>query len=129
MNGIEGDIIESGRNGIRIHGGRQEDQISGQWKTKNSPKLNKTRGCLRAFDTDMAAFKQITDDLTDNDPLDFGGKVTIKNDLKQKRINLGIPYKAGSTKTTYEAPDEDASDEEKQNFQSFVSRLLNQFSK
>ena len=54
-----GEIEESGRDAIRIHGGRQEvyDSKTGKWTPSDSPELKKTNGCLRAFDTDMSAFK------------------------------------------------------------------------
>jgi len=127
MDGESGDIITSGRSEIRIHGGRQEvyDETTGKWEPVDNPKLSKTRGCLRAYDTDMAEFKNAIDNLMGNDPEEFGGKVTIKNDLKQKKEWRGVPYKSNVTKTTYHAPGEDASDEEKQNWNSLVNSILN----
>jgi len=96
MDGESGDIITSGRSEIRIHGGRQEvyNETTGKWEPVDNPKLSKTRGCLRAYDTDMAEFKNAIDNLMGNDPEEFGGKVTIKNDLKQKKEWRGVPYKS-----------------------------------
>jgi len=78
-----GEIEESGRGDIRIHGGRQEvyDAKSGKWIPVENPELIKTKGCLRAFDSDMAAFKNTTDNLQKNDSQEMPGKVTITDDL------------------------------------------------
>jgi len=84
MIGASGEIIATKRSGIRIHGGGQETYNSktGKWISNAIPILKKTNGCLRAFDTDMAAFKQITDDLQGNDELEMPGQVTIIDDLE-----------------------------------------------
>jgi RHS repeat-associated protein len=89
-----GEIEESGRDAIRIHGGRQEvyDSKTGKWTPADSPKLKKTHGCLRAFDTDMAAFKKITDNLQKTDSKEIPGQVTISADLDK----LGTPTKTES---------------------------------
>ena len=78
-----GEIEESGRDAIRIHGGRQEvyDSKTGKWTPSDSPELKKTNGCLRAFDTDMSAFKKITDNLQKTDSKEIPGQVTITDDL------------------------------------------------
>jgi hypothetical protein len=111
---------------IRIHGGQQEDELT--WEPLDNPKLKETNGCLRAWDEDMANFKDITDNLTANDPLDRPGKVTILADFKPKKSKtwMGVPYKSNITKTTYNAPGKDASDEEKENWNNLVNRLLHQ---
>jgi len=86
-----GEIEESGRDAIRIHGGRQEvyDSKTGKWTPSDSPELKKTNGCLRAFDTDMSAFKKITDNLQKTDSKEIPGQVTITDDLDK----LGSPTK------------------------------------
>ncbi|MFH1296404.1 MAG: RHS repeat-associated core domain-containing protein [Bacteroidota bacterium] len=129
MNEESGEIIQSGRKYIRIHGGRQETYIetTKTWEAVDEPTLEKTWGCLRAFDTDMSEFKSIIDNLMTNDSEEFGGKVTVKGDLKQKKSWMGVPYKSNVTKTTYHAPGEDASDEEKQNWNNLVNSILYQF--
>ena len=125
MNEESGEIIKSGRDLIRIHGGQQEiyNEITKTWETVDKPTLVKTGGCLRALDADMAKFKSITDNLMSNDSEEFGGKVTIKGNLKQKTTWKGVPYKEN---TTYHAPGENASDEEKQNWNSWVNSILKQ---
>jgi len=81
MNPESGEIKKSGRDGIRIHGGRQENQSKdGKWKKRDNPKLNKTEGCLRAYDDDMKEFKEITDGLQSSDKFEKPGKVHVKDD-------------------------------------------------
>lgn len=64
MVGESGEIATSAsnRDGIRIHGGRQEtyNATTGEWTANANPTLARTNGCLRAFDTDMATFQQTT---------------------------------------------------------------------
>jgi len=47
-----GEIIESGRSLIRIHGGRQEeyDDKTGEWKRIDNATLKKTHRCMRTSD-------------------------------------------------------------------------------
>ena len=81
MNPESGEIKKSGRDGIRIHGGRQENRSKdGKWEKIDNPQLKKTEGCLRAFDDDMKEFKKTTDDLQSSDKLEKPGKVHIKDD-------------------------------------------------
>ena len=62
MQGLSGEITESGRSAIRIHGGRQEYKASdGKYYNVTSPVLIKTYGCLRAYDQDIKRFKEIVD--------------------------------------------------------------------
>jgi RHS repeat-associated protein len=113
-----GEINESERWNIWIHGGRQEDE-------DDNPELVKTHGCLRANDKSMSEFKTITDNLMANDPEELGGVVSVKNDLKAGKSWKGTPYKSDQTKTTYYAPGEDASEEEKKTWNNLVNSLLN----
>ena len=79
-----GEIVESGRNDIRIHGGRQEIQNQdGTWQRKDNAKLEKTMGCLRASDDDMKTFKTYTDHLESTDEQETPGKVFVKDDIEQ----------------------------------------------
>ena len=81
--GESGEIIDSGRDLIRIHGGRQEvyNRETGEWEQAKSTRLKKTKGCLRCFDSDILTLKSITDALQEDDSEEKGGKVTIINDL------------------------------------------------
>ena len=81
----KGEIVESGRDLIRIHGGRQEsyNSHSKRWEKDKTPQLNKTEGCLRAFDDDMKKFKQLTDNLEKNNPTEKPEKVYILDDLDE----------------------------------------------
>lgn len=74
----------------------------------------------------MANFKREIDKITSNDPFEYGGKVTIKGDLKKKVSWKGVPYKSDDKSTTYYAPGDDASDEEKENWNKLVNSILNQ---
>ena len=83
-----GEIVESGRNDIRIHGGRQEIQNQdGTWQRKENAKLEKTMGCLRASDEDMKTFKTYTDYLESTDSQEVPGKVFVKDDIEQYNKN------------------------------------------
>ena len=78
-----GEITESGRNEIRIHGGRQEIQNpDGTWHRKENAKLEKTFGCLRAYDEDMKTFKTFTNHLESTDDKEIPGKVFVKDDFE-----------------------------------------------
>jgi hypothetical protein len=80
--------VESGRNDIRIHGGRQEIQNQdGTWQRKENAKLEKTMGCLRASDEDMKTFKTYTDYLESTDSQEVPGKVFVKDDIEQYNKN------------------------------------------
>ena len=90
MNPKSGEIIESGRDNIRIHGGRQEVKMqNGDWQRKEGAKLAKTYGCLRASDDDMKTFKTYTDHLEATDKLETPGQVIVKDDIEEykKRKN------------------------------------------
>lgn len=90
-----GEIVKSGRDAIRIHGGRQEkyDKKTGKWTPIDKPELKKTHGCLRAFDVDMKQFKNITDNLEKNDIKEFGGKVTVEAaDKTEEKSEVEIRY-------------------------------------
>ena len=79
-----GEIKESGRDLIRIHGGRQEIQTEdGKWVKKEKPELKKTDGCLRAYDEDVKKFKEITDDLQKTDNLEKPGNVNVLGDYDE----------------------------------------------
>ena len=87
MNPESGEIVESGRDNIRIHGGRQEKKNpDGSW-SKNYTGLKKTYGCLRASDEDMKTFKAFTDYLESTDDLEKAGKVIVKDDIEQYNKN------------------------------------------
>ena len=93
LNGESGEIQESGRSEIRIHGGRQEiyDEKTDKWVPVKDPKLKKTHGCMRCFDSEIKKMKEITDNLEKNDPNEFGGKLTIVDDLVEKNGAYVIP--------------------------------------
>ena len=82
-----GEIVESGRNDIRMHGGRQEKKNpDGTWSKKYTG-LKKTYGCLRASDEYMKTFKAFTDYLESTDDLEKAGKVIVKDDIEQYNKN------------------------------------------
>ncbi len=88
-----GEILESGRSDIRIHGGRQEtyNASTGKWEVNDNPVLKKTHGCLRTYDSSIKQMKEITDALENADPEEFGGTVTIIDDLIEKDGRYEIP--------------------------------------
>ncbi len=74
------------------------------WILSDSPELKKARGCLRAFDTDMSAFKKITDNLQETDSKEVPGQVTISAELDK----LGAPTTTeviNGVNVQYYAPD------------------------
>jgi RHS repeat-associated protein len=99
LNGKSGEIKDSGRDLIRIHGGRQEVFKNGRWIPNPNPSLNPTQGCLRAYDSDMVSLKEIVDGIMDEDPEEYGGELNIVDDLQF----VPAPYKNGCQ---YAIPDE-----------------------
>lgn len=95
LNPESGEIKESGRSNIRIHGGRQETYNSEtkQWESVDNPELKKTHGCLRVYESDVVDLKTITDNLQKNDLLEKGGKLTIVDDLIEKNGQYSLPEK------------------------------------
>ena len=71
------------RNGIYVHGGRQEGKYKGR------PNLMSTHGCMRINDMDMQKLKDITTSLEQNDPLETKGYLTFTDDLNSP-INYSI---------------------------------------
>ena len=82
-----GEVVDADRSGIWIHGGRQEtlmlnsDGVTYEWTRDENPELSHTHGCMRAFDSDLAELKAITDNLEATDPNEAPGTVTVTNDL------------------------------------------------
>lgn len=105
MNPESGEIVNTGRDGIRIHGGRQEvnNAEAGTWSPVSNPSLKRTEGCLRAFDTDMATLKETTVGLQTNDSKEYPGKVTIIDDL-QKALVPASNTNMIEVKTIYQVP-------------------------
>ncbi|MDY0083090.1 MAG: L,D-transpeptidase, partial [Ignavibacteriaceae bacterium] len=111
-----GEACESGRTEFRMHGGRQ-----GENDTKQEPDepLQKTNGCIRMYDDDIANMKTITDGLMENDTEEVGGQVTVVNDLVQEN-NTG-DNNSVEINVTYNVPQE-----EKGYWENYVSNLLNE---
>lgn len=104
--GESGEIKKSGRSAIRIHGGRQEEysNVSKSWTKIKAPKLKKTNGCLRAFDDDVKNLKKKTDELQKNNSKEVGGKLTVIDDLVEKKGSYVLPgTKQVQNKTNTEA--------------------------
>ena len=105
MEGVSGEIIDSNRSGIRIHGGRQEIEKDGVFINDPNAGLKKTLGCLRAYDSDMNLFKIITDNLTNNDSQESPGNVVVLDDL----IGVTVPSSSDNfveVKVEYSVPDD-----------------------
>ena len=85
-----GQIIESKRSLIRIHGGRQEDYESDPYTALQNPVLKKTNGCLRAYDSDMKTLKEHTDILAKEKKLK-PGKLYVNDDLVKTNDGYEIP--------------------------------------
>jgi len=77
-----GEIAESARIWIRLHGGRQGENDTRQ--EPNEP-LQKTEGCIRCYDDDILNMKQLSELLEANDPLEAPGTVTVVDDMQEYR--------------------------------------------
>jgi|GEM_PF-2927880 len=121
MSPESGEIVDSGRDQIRIHGGRQEvyNKKTKKWEAVSNPQLKKTFGCLRTYDSDMVTFKQITDNLQANDSEEIPGQVTIIDDL-EKRVTPASDDNTVEVEITYQVPAA-----ELEYWQHFVNNLLN----
>ncbi|MCF2875875.1 RHS repeat-associated core domain-containing protein, partial [Tenacibaculum sp. Cn5-1] len=78
-----GEIKKSGRSLIRVHGGRQEfyNKKTGKWQKVSNPKLKKTEGCIRCYDSDILTLKTLIDQLMGDDPDEYGGVLKVIDDL------------------------------------------------
>ena len=99
LNPESGEAEESGRKEFRMHGGRQSED---DWEQEPDEPLQKTNGCIRMYDDDIADMKTITDELMANDPEEVGGQVEVINDLKQN-TNAGKDNYV-EINTTYSVP-------------------------
>jgi RHS repeat-associated protein len=70
------------RNGIHLHGGRQElyNKKTGKWEKKKNAGLWNTGGCMRVKDEDIAAMHEITQELEANDETEKSGKFKVTDD-------------------------------------------------
>ena len=93
LNGQAGEIIASSRTAIRVHGGRQESGTASQ--------LEKTHGCLRAYDNTMKTLKEAVDQLEAEDPEEKGGTLTVVDDLT---VIDGVPVIPNDTTWPMGAP-------------------------
>jgi RHS repeat-associated protein len=109
MVGLSGEIVDSGRDLIRIHGGQQEvyDSSTDTWIPIANAELKKTNGCLRAYDEDMVKFKEITDELEAKDAEEAPGQVTIVDDLQQDGIEPASSDNKVEVKVKYKVPTKD----------------------
>jgi RHS repeat-associated protein len=80
---VSGEIKDSKRDGILVHGGRQEEYNSetGVWSKKEDAVLKRTYGCIRIMDDEIKEIKEITDKLTKLDPTDVMNELKVTNDL------------------------------------------------
>ncbi|MBK8488305.1 MAG: RHS repeat-associated core domain-containing protein [Chitinophagales bacterium] len=104
-----GEIKDSNRDLIRIHGGRQEtyNRETGEWEPVDDPTLKKTHGCMRCYDDDIKTLKEVTDQLEANDANEFGGKLKIVDDLEEKDGEYLIPAKTNSSTNSIEEKQKD----------------------
>ncbi len=124
LNPESGEIVESGRDLIRIHGGRQEvyNQQTGLWEPVKNADLKKTHGCMRCSDMDVKTLKEVTDGLMNKDSKEVGGKLTVVDDLVETKEDNPIPFTG--TSTTYKRPGENATKEEKQTWSNLLKSLF-----
>lgn len=111
LNTESGEAEESGRSLFRMHGGRQGED---DWKQEPNEPLQKTNGCVRMYDDDIADMKTITDGLMENDPEEIGGQVEVLNDLEMNGVE------GNSVEVQYNVPEE-----ELDYWQNLVNSFLN----
>ena len=106
-----GEAEESGRDLFRAHGGRQ-----GENDTKQEPDepLQKTNGCIKMYDDDIANMKTLTDGLTANDAEEVGGQLKVINDLEMTGVE------GNSVEVQYNVPEK-----ELDYWQNIVNSFLN----
>jgi hypothetical protein len=106
LNPESGEIVTTHRNEIRMHGGRQEekDEETGEYTPLDNPTLQKTHGCLRAFDDDMEKVKDLTDNLMADDDQEYGGKLTVVDDLVKHDDGQYLPPGEGEEEGSSSAP-------------------------
>jgi hypothetical protein len=121
MNPESGEIKDTKRKLIRIHGGRQEiyDEENDVWLEVPTDELAKTEGCLRASDADMIGFKNAIDNLRKIDKTDTPGKVFVFDDLEQK-ITPNSDGNKVEVNVTYSVPEG-----EKDYWKEFINNWLN----
>ncbi|MCF8304340.1 MAG: hypothetical protein K9I94_13775 [Bacteroidales bacterium] len=122
MVGESGEIINTGRSLIRIHGGRQEiyNEETGEWQKAENAELKITEGCLRAYDEDMSKFKSITDYLESVDQEEKPGKVIILDNLRKTEV---VSHENGTSidfEIKFSVPDN-----EKAYWQGFIDKMFN----
>ncbi len=79
------------RNGMHIHGGRQEGKYKGR------KDLMGTHGCMRINDSDISEMKKITEELEKNNELEKGGILTLVDDLATPVPYDNNRHQAGSS--------------------------------
>jgi RHS repeat-associated protein len=128
---LTGEIVDTGRDDIRTHGGRQEafDPKTGKWVPIENPSLFRTNGCIRAFDSDMINLKAITDGLEKNNPDELGGVLKVVDDLEQRVEQGSAPVGNIGGKISYWAPGEYSADKNPEQFNQIMKDLFPNWNK
>ncbi len=118
---ISGEISQSNRSDIRIHGGRQEkyNSLLKKWEAEANPKLKPTKGCIRAYDGDMKELKRITDNLQKNDASETPGQLEVIDDLQMNVEPSGFDNFV-EAKVTFNVPED-----QKEYWMNEVKKLYN----
>ena len=102
LTGIEGEIMDCStdrQTTIRLHGGRQERGITGNFDPDNILKM--TNGCSRIADDDILEIYNLTQELEKNDPNESSGKLTVIDDLVQFNNEFYLPVQAEAVSAAY----------------------------
>lgn len=121
-----GEIVDTGRDAIRVHGGRQEqrDQKTGKWVRIEDPQLKRTNGCVRAFDADMVQLKSITDNLQKNNPDELGGVLKVVDDLEPRYEQTSTPQGDSNWNISFWIPGEYSADKNSEQFGNMLKDLF-----
>jgi RHS repeat-associated protein len=92
IDGVSGEIKESGRSLIRVHGGRQERRTKdGEWVPIEDAPLKNTHGCMRAKDPDMLRFYNAIVDLQKKDGEESPGKLVVTESIESPLESKLVP--------------------------------------
>lgn len=121
-----GEIKDTGRDDIRVHGGRQEERDSktGEWVPVKKPQLIITHGCMRALDADMVQLKAITDNLQKNNPDEIGGVLKVVDDLEPHYEQVSNSEGTSSWNISMWVPGEYSADKNSEQFGNILRDLF-----
>lgn len=95
------------RNGMHLHGGRQEELVNGKWQKKKDPTLWNTGGCMRIKDDELKEIQNLTRNLEEKDETEMPGTLVVTNDLVEVNGEYVLPtnYHGSIAEPQFTAPE------------------------